>query len=319
MESIQLISVIVACYNVEKYLSRCIESILSQTYKNIEIILVDDGSVDNTASICDSYASRYPNIRVVHQENKGQSVAKNVGLDLVKGEYLTFVDSDDTISTRYIEFLYNSLQKAKAEVAISTFKLVFEPYDIESLEYDMDKVVEMSGEESVEAMFYQDKFDTTAHCKLYKSELFDGIRCPVGVSYDDLPTIYRVLMRAKKVVYSNYPSYNYLVRNNSIEGSSFSEQKYQSMVSIVSQLEGDSLLDGVRKATNCRIFSFIIRVFLSMPADHVERGKVWAKIKRLRWGVLFDANSRRKVKIAVVLSFLGVPLLTWIYKKNKVR
>lgn len=125
MES-KLISVIVPVYNVEKYLSKCIDSILAQTYKNLEIILVDDGSPDNCPKICDEYAKKDNRIKVIHKENGGLSAARNVALDIAKGEYIGFVDSDDFIAEDMYEVLYNLAEKYNAEISSVSFYKVIE-------------------------------------------------------------------------------------------------------------------------------------------------------------------------------------------------
>ncbi|MCQ2228942.1 MAG: glycosyltransferase [Bacteroidales bacterium] len=319
MESSPLISIVVACFNVQDYVARCVDSILAQTYPNVEVILVDDGSTDHTSMICDQYVERYHNISVVHQNNQGQSSAKNVGVSMANGEYLTFVDSDDTISPTYIQFLYDMIIKGGADIAVSTFKLVYEPYVIETTAYDDLDIKVMSSYEAVEAMFYQELFDTTAPCKLYKKSLFDSIYFPVGISFDDLPTIYKVMLKALKIAYSDYPYYNYLVRNNSIEGSAFNERKYQSMLKIVSQLNNDVSLDPIRKAVNCRIFSFVFRIYMSMPDNDIRKKSLWEYIIHTRWEVLKNSRVRRKARYAALLSFGGTRLVSYVYNHIKTR
>ena len=121
-----LITVIVPVYNVEKYINRCIESIINQTYKNLEILFVDDGTPDNSAKICQDYADKDSRITVLHKKNGGLSDARNFALDVMKGEFVTFIDSDDYVSIYYIENLYNSLSKDNADMSISWFENVFE-------------------------------------------------------------------------------------------------------------------------------------------------------------------------------------------------
>ncbi|MBP5364987.1 MAG: glycosyltransferase [Bacteroidales bacterium] len=320
MERTPLVSIVVACYNVEKYVARCIDSLLAQTYKNIEIVLVDDGSVDGTSTICDKYAKEKSNIKVVHQINQGQSVAKNVGVANARGEYLTFVDSDDTVTTTYVDFLYNAMISCNAQVAITSFKLVKDPYDIVELgDYSCYRLTTLSPMRAVEQMFYQRMFDTTAPCKMYRRCLFDNVEFPVGVSYDDLPTIYKVMLKAEKIAFSDYQSYNYLIRNESIEGSAFNMRKYESMNIIVEQMEKDELLYPIRNAVRCRIFSFMFRIYMSMPNTCEQKTILWNKIKSLRWRILFNSKSRRKAKCAALLSLGGQKLIKKVYKRIKTR
>lgn len=121
-----LISVIVPVYRVEKYLDTCVKSILTQTYKNFELILVDDGSPDNCPALCDKYAEIYKNIRVIHKENGGLSDARNIGVTMAKGEYVTFIDSDDYVHPLYLEMLLNGIRNTKADFSVGDIKVIFE-------------------------------------------------------------------------------------------------------------------------------------------------------------------------------------------------
>ena len=133
----ELISVIVPVYNVEKYISRCIESIMKQTYKNIEIILIDDGSTDNSGKICDEYSLKDDRINVIHKKNGGLSDARNTGLDIAKGKYISLIDSDDFVSKFFIETLYNTCKNENCEIAICEYERVYEEKEeISDLEND---------------------------------------------------------------------------------------------------------------------------------------------------------------------------------------
>ena len=126
----ELISVVVPVYNVEKYIDKCINSIINQTYKNLEIILVDDGSPDNCGNICDEYAKKDNRIIVIHKENGGLSDARNTGIEVSKGKYITFIDSDDYISDNYVSFLYNLIIEYKADISIGKHYVLYENGEI---------------------------------------------------------------------------------------------------------------------------------------------------------------------------------------------
>ena len=222
-----LVSVIVPCYNVEQYLPKCIDSILNQTYKNLEVWLVDDGSPDKCGAICDKYAKKDTRIKVIHKKNGGLADARNVALDVKAGEYVVCVDSDDYISPTHIEGLYNLIEKYGADVSVNTFCSFYEgsspnPSPKSAKDWVLD------GLHATEMMFYQEYFDNTAWGKMYKASLFDGIRYPKGLLFEDLPTTYRLLLKANKVVFNDEQSYFYLLRSNSIEGAAFSPHKLDS-------------------------------------------------------------------------------------------
>ena len=134
-----LISVIVPVYNVEKYLPQCLNSIINQTYKNIEVVLVDDGSTDDSGNICEEYKKNDERIIVVHQKNSGLSAARNVGIEISTGEYITFIDSDDYISPDYIENLYSALEQYSADIAICDLKKVSEKVELWDIDYKVEK------------------------------------------------------------------------------------------------------------------------------------------------------------------------------------
>ena len=180
-----LISVIIPCYNVEKYLYRCVDSIIGQTYKNLEIILVDDGSPDNCGKICDEYAAKDGRIKVIHKENGGLSDARNVAIDVAKGEWLTFVDSDDYLTKDYVDTLYNLCIKYKTKVTVADWCIFAEgTYPFMSKRKNKEILFSQNG--ALEDMFNQVHFDVSACTKLYHHSLFEGVRFPKGMLFEDL-------------------------------------------------------------------------------------------------------------------------------------
>lgn len=211
-----LISIIVPVYKVEKYLNKCIDSILSQSFTNFELILVDDGSPDNCGKICDEYANKDNRIKVIHKENGGLSDARNAGIGLSCGEYLAFIDSDDYISTEFIKTLYDLAKNNDAEISVCDAVLVKEE---ENAEYFYNEQFEVfNKEQSLLNLTYYRKITVNAWNKLYKKELFDDIRYPKGKLYEDLATTYKLFNKCNKVVYTPSKLYAYLQRDTSIMG-----------------------------------------------------------------------------------------------------
>lgn len=216
-----LISVIIPVFNVEEYLDKCVESIISQTYENLEIILVDDGSPDNCPSICDNWAKKDDRIRVIHKINGGLSDARNVGIDKASGEYLFFVDSDDYIAQDMIEKLYVALYENEADMSICNFKYVSEDnlkkFDNDNLPIK-DEV--LSGEYVLLNKIFEDKnwYWVVAWNKLYKKDLFDNIRYPFGKIHEDEFIIHQILFKCKKIACVSEMLYFYVQRNDSIMG-----------------------------------------------------------------------------------------------------
>ena len=214
-----LISIIVPVYNVEKYLIRCIESIINQTYKNIEIILVDDGSTDNSSKICDEYKNKDKRIKVIHKINGGLSSARNRGLDIAKGKYIGFVDSDDYISPNMYEILYKELIDNKSDIVVCNFDRK-EDFNFVINNYKVKKLnnINVIKENIKNDINYNIYIDDYAWNKLYKKELFKNIRYPIGKYFEDIGTTFKLLSNSKSVIYIDCILYKYIKRTDSILG-----------------------------------------------------------------------------------------------------
>lgn len=226
MEQSILISVIVPVYKVEAYLSRCVDSILAQTYRNLEILLVDDGSPDSCGKICDDYAHRDPRIRVIHKINGGLSSARNAGLDIARGQYIAFVDSDDWIEPEMYETMLAAAIREDVPLVCAG------RYDVESKTGERKlglcpaKAEVITGEETARRIFTWEGMDSAAWDKLYRRELFDSIRYPVGVVVEDVPVTYRLALKAGRVAMCDKPFVNYFHRPGSITTAAVSEKTF---------------------------------------------------------------------------------------------
>lgn len=210
-----LISVIIPIYNVEPYLRRCLDSVLHQTYPNLEIILVDDGSPDNCPSICDEYANNDTRIVVIHKKNGGLSDARNAGLDICKGDYITFVDSDDSISHDYAECLLNVALKNDADIAIGRIS--------NSKSIETNKTTIFSPEEALLGEFESNPSAfITSWGKLFTKDLWTTIRFPPNKVHEDVFTTYLIFHKAKKIAFLDTILYNFFIREGSITSAGFS-------------------------------------------------------------------------------------------------
>lgn len=211
----KLVSVIIPIYKVEPYLIRCLDSVVNQTYKNLEIILVDDGSPDKCPQICDEYEKKDNRIIVIHQENGGLSAARNAGLDICKGEYVSFVDSDDWVAKEYIEDLFNICQQENSEIAICNHIRVNDsqiPYEDNDL-----YIKSYRSLDALNILIYKapDSF-VVSWGKLYKKELFNNVRFPLKQIHEDEFTTYQLFFYSKKISYTSKILYYYLQRADSI-------------------------------------------------------------------------------------------------------
>ena len=221
-----LISVIVPVYNVEQYLPKCVDSILAQTYQNLEIILVEDGTKDRSGEICDAYAEKDPRIKVIHKENGGLSSARNAGMDVARGEYFGFVDSDDWIEPETYESLMELARKYDADLVCGG------RYDVDAATGERTIGLCPQKEECISSMemlgrvFIWDNCDSAAWDKLYRRHLFDGIRYPLGMVSEDIAIFYKLMEKVNRVALCNKPLYNYFHRENSITTAKLSEKTF---------------------------------------------------------------------------------------------
>lgn len=218
------ISIIVPVYKVEQYLERCVNSLTNQTYKNIEIILVDDGSPDQCPQMCDGYAGEDSRIKVIHKKNGGLSDARNAGLDAATGEYIAFVDSDDWVEPDFIEQLYVNAKKEDADISIIGCTLVWDDGRRKPVSNDKGYYV-FDNEKAIREMLAQRKFGCMVCQKMYRKQIFDTVRFPVGKLYEDVAVSMPTFLKARKVVFSGNYGYNYYQRNDSIVNSKFDERK----------------------------------------------------------------------------------------------
>lgn len=199
------VTIIVPVYNVEKYLEKCLESLINQTYKNLEIIVVDDGSSDNSGKICDEFAKRDNRIIVIHQKNGGISIARNVGLDKMCGSYVTFVDADDYLDLNAIEnFLAISINEA-ADIVCGETVIIFK----DKILRNSNKEKEKYSTELIKEKILSDKLGNHAATKFYKAELWKNIQFPEKLVYEDFYIMPSVCVNANKIVYRCDPLYYY--------------------------------------------------------------------------------------------------------------
>lgn len=210
----ETISVIIPVYNVDKYLSECLDSVINQSYKDLQIIVVDDGSTDSCGRICDEYALKDSRITVVHQDNQGAGAAKNTGLRLAKGEYLAFVDSDDYLEPDAFEYMFKLLIQKNADIVQCSYRDLY-------VDNSVDKIKNSSDIGGYTAEEYLTRYTTDWTCgllwdKLYRKNLFNGIYFEEGHVIDDEFFTYQGVMNAKKIVIDSKIVYNYRKRKSSV-------------------------------------------------------------------------------------------------------
>lgn len=223
-----LISIVVPIYNVEKYLKKCVDSIINQTYKNLEIILVDDGSPDNCSKICDEYARQDSRIKVIHKENGGLSEARNAGMKIATGEYISFIDSDDWIKSEMIEDMYNRMIEDKSDLASSGVLWVDEN-GVEIRNATVSENCVLNTEQALSELINDGKLKQHVWNKLYKTDLIKNIPFDKGKYHEDVFWSYQVIGKAEKISVEKNSYYYYVQRSESIMGEKYSAKRLDAL------------------------------------------------------------------------------------------
>lgn len=306
-----MISVVVPVYNVEKYLDKCVRSILAQTYGDFELILVDDGSSDKCPLLCDEYASKYNKIRVLHKKNGGLSDARNAGTAIASGNYITFIDSDDYVSKDYLENLFNLLEENDADISVTGIEVFFEGEKPKTVPRSRRSVY--TGTEALKKMLYQDTLDTSACAMLLPINIAKQYPFPVGKYHEDEFTTYKFYSSVEKVAVSTKKQYFYLQRNGSIMHifgkSSIDElDAADNLVKFCKENYPD-----IVPAAESKKFSDYCQVLLSNTELEKDYSEIFIRIKEYlidkRKQILFDKNCRKKNRVAALLLFGGISAL----------
>lgn len=243
-----LISVIVPVYNVKNYLPECLDSLKNQTYKNLEILLIDDGSTDGSATLLDAYKAVDPRAKVFHIKNGGLSAARNFGLDKAKGSYVTFLDSDDFLAPDAVAYLYKLIEKSGTKLAVCSHYERKENGELRDFNSAKLKTGKLSTETALHQMLNERGFMLSAWAKLYARELFEKtgklpkIRFPENKLYEDVGTTYLLFLRTTRLAYGSQPKYYYNLRKSSITNSGFNLKRLDLVI------QTDAMCAAVEKA-----------------------------------------------------------------------
>lgn len=299
-----MISVIVPVYNVEKYLKRCVDSILEQSYRDFELILVDDGSTDESGTICDKLKERDERIRVIHQKNGGLSAARNRGLAEATGDYFTLIDSDDFIDKSFLETLYENAEKYKADVSVCGYRLVWEDPGKNKKKQDCerDEVKLYTGKEAVHEIVSKSRTCMiTAWGKLYHHSLREHLFYPEGKLHEDEYVTYKVFYASTKVVETEKDNYCYFQRSSSImNGYNIKRldkiEALKEAVEFFEERNEEELALRARKryVINIQIAWYRVNVF--MP----ERKEILGELKK-KWQEVYQEN---RAEIRSICSFI---------------
>ncbi len=287
-----LISVIVTAYNIENYIARCMDSLLKQTWKSMEIILVDDGSDDGTGQICDKYAKDFENVRVIHQKNAGPSAARNAGVELAKGDYIGYVDGDDWVEPAMYEEMLRALLGAEADIAICSYREVGEGCKESRF---TGNVIPLSRLEALEwyiSGHEQYHIYHSVWSKLFRREVIRDIRFPEGRKSEDIMYTTRAMTTAQKCVFLDIPLYNYMIdRESSIMNSNLAERRFRDEIPFWKEQEAHLAGLGMQELADKSAYQFY-RNMLFYYIDFCER-KMSADARRL---VKLLKNDKERIR-----------------------
>lgn len=323
------ITVIIPAYNVEKYVGKCIESVLNQTYKNLDIIIVNDGSTDSTSEILEQYAHNDKRIRLFHQKNQGNSAARNFALSITDSDFITFVDSDDWIDEKLIETLYSDLKKYDADISSTTHYYAY-PNEKKCKESEKDKSIKVySRNEALNHIILDEEIKSYPWAKLYKTKLFDGLKFPVGRIYEDYAFIYKLVAKSQKVVKRNEPLYNYLQLHSSLSKTDNVKHNYHFLLGlferhdfVVSHPEAILNHEEYNNFFSKEVFYYLKRI-IRLSKGNESKNEIQHAVKRISEflkgntkGV--DSSQLFKLKLMVLFPQL-YSMILGIKKKEKKR
>ena len=313
----ELISIIVPVYNIEQYIAECLETVRKQTYTDIEVIVVDDGSTDNSGSICDKIAELDNRISVFHKKHEGLSAARNFGIDKSKGEYLVFIDGDDQVEFSLIKHLHSLVKDENAQMGICELT---HSYDDSEIIYKNEKRRRVfNSSEAITEILYQKSFLVSACAKIYPKEFFRDVRFPEGLIFEDAAVMCRILEKAERIAYSDARLYAYIHREGTITTKIFSDKDFD-ILAISKSIVGHyrTAETCIRKAAYIYFVNSCMRIYLNAPRKERYHKKIAYcenHIKKGGWKCLINPNVRNKLKVALILFSLNRNLLFVVYKR----
>ena len=317
-----IITIIIPIYKVEEYLRKCLDSVINQTYTNLEIILVDDGSPDNCGNICDEYAKKDERIKVIHKENGGLSDARNVGIKNANGKYITFVDSDDYITKDYVGYLYNLIKENNVDLSICGIKTIWK--DVKKIKTEKGKTQCLDTKEAFENMLFAKGIEVAAYGKLYLTELWENIEFPKGKAYEDTAVIYKLIEKAGKIAYGSKNCYYYVARVGSISKQqqfNKNEEDYirhtEEMLKYIKE-KYPELEEATERFEIYSKFRILRILVFTKPRNKQMEKDIILEIKKKQKRVLSCKNTPIRDKIAIIVLNIGLPVFKsfWcIYRK----
>lgn len=314
-----LISVIVPVYKAATYLRQCVQSVLKQDYSQFELILIDDGSPDESGKLCDEYAQKDTRIRVFHQPNQGTAAARNCGIEAAKGDYITFLDADDYLLSGALSYLLSLLEEHDAEISIANFYTVYQNRKTPWRKPD-EKTECLSGIEAVENLLYTVDFDASTWGKLYRSSIFQKFRYPINHLYEDVASTYQILLGANRVAVGHEPKYCYVKHPLSVVTSPFQISNMdmldvcRDIFSYVYRHELTDLYPAARRKLLYACFYLLKTMGDSYKQYPQECKELMCIYRQQRRSVFLDPKAPKRDKAAILCLTMGIPFFQWAWK-----
>lgn len=313
-----LISVILPIYNVEDFLEKCVETVIQQTYKNLEIILVDDGSTDESGKKAELIKKIDSRIVVFHKKNGGLSDARNFGIKRAKGDYITCIDSDDYVDEDYIEYLYILMEKYGTKMSVCQHRVISEK---KITDYGSQGDEILSPYKCIERMLYHDIIDTSAWAKLYHKSMFDDVKYPKGMLFEDIATTYKLFLKCENIAIGYESKYSYIIRKSSIVNGEFNAKKFD-LLKMTDYMAKDvyrvfpELAPAIIRRRVYARFSTLNQM-IGVKGYDIERKNIIKFIKKYKWNVLCNNRAPRRDKAAIIILYISYWLYAIIWRLYK--
>ena len=318
-----LISVIIPVYNVENYIEKCVTSVCNQIYKNIEIILINDGSKDSSGVLCDKLADTDSRIKVIHKENGGVSSARNTGIENANGEYLCFIDGDDYVTAEYVSDMFTVTEKTDTDIVTTNQYKIWNDGKTEELfpqKAEQGTYFIKSGINTLADMLYGKTCYATCCCKLYKKEIFESIRFPKLSMGEDSFTMYQCFLKAETVAHLYKPNYYYVQHEASAMHTTNYDKFYDyielsdTFMNMVNSNYPELFLPAVNRLTENNFWVYM--KMKNQPERYsVQLNHIISNIKKYRKYPLTDKNVSLRTRAACLISYFGIKTLNIIYDK----
>ena len=322
MKKNNLVSIVVPIYNSQNYLKDVVDRIINQTYRDLEIILVNDGSTDNSSFICESYKKKDSRVIVINKDNGGLSSARNAGTRVANGDYIAYIDSDDLISKYYIECLVKNLETADADLSVCGVKVFKDGTNPSFEDVYLNNNMILGNKEALIDWLYMSNIWTGVMGKLLKIDIAKKVSFSEGKFYEDIIPVYNWIKNSRRIIYTENILFRYRISSMQQSAKPFSIREmdcidfYDELVELIKE-DFKTYFGELTKPLAHRVLSGNMIIYMKLPLDTFseERDRIWDNIQKYRMTVLFDSNARLKARIISLLTLIGKKKFLLVVKR----